>query len=136
MTAFPFALALTKSGDARGETACGVVDAVDARPVTAGSHPEYASSWSRVRDGITEHTGDGSSPALHTDAGRPISGDWQSWSPIRRWPCQRTALLTARPSVPLFKQKIIAKFLEIQDELRRLKKRYAKAGVPLILMKK
>ena len=38
--------------------------------------------------------------------------------------------------MPLFKQKIIAKFLEIQDELRRLKKRYAKAGVPLILMKK
>lgn len=72
---------------------------------------------------------------LHTDTGRRIRGDWQSWSPIRRWPCQRTALLTARPSVPLFKQKIIAKCLEIQDELRRLKKRYAKAGVPLILMK-
>ena len=58
MTAFPFALALTKSGDARGETACGVVDTVDACPVTAGSRPEYASSWFRVRDGITEHTGD------------------------------------------------------------------------------
>ena len=39
------------------------------------------------------------------------------------------------PDVPLFKQKIIAQFLEIQDELRRLKKRYAKAGLPLILMK-
>jgi hypothetical protein len=39
------------------------------------------------------------------------------------------------PEVPLFKQKIIARFLEIQDELRRLKKRYAKAGLPLILMK-
>jgi hypothetical protein len=56
-TAFLFALALTKSGDAGGETACGVVDAVDACPVTAGSRPEYASSGSRVHDGITEHTG-------------------------------------------------------------------------------
>ena len=39
------------------------------------------------------------------------------------------------PDVPFFKQKIIAKFLEAQDELRRLKKRYAKAGLPLIFIK-
>ena len=39
------------------------------------------------------------------------------------------------PDVPLFKQKIIAKFLEAQDELRRLKKRYAKAGLPLVFIR-
>ena len=32
------------------------------------------------------------------------------------------------PDVPLFKQKIIAKFLEAQDELRRLKKALCKSG--------